>query len=261
MTSPLLKTHSQAFLQAVQFLTALPVPRQMNQDARVIGLSLLWYPAVGLLLGGILLVCAQLFGLPVYLQAAVLLAVWVALTGGLHLDGVADCADAWVGGLGDRDKTLRLLDDPLSGTMAVVSLNLLLLLKWASLVALLQGGQVQYLWLAPAMARLSLLLLFLTTPYVRPGGLGEVLARQFSHLWGWCVLAGGAVATLFFLPLGLWATLWLTMALVFALIRCAANRRLGGFTGDVAGSQVEFVELGLLLVLVLAYHGVPGLMS
>lgn len=259
MAPSLLRTHWQAFLQAVQFLTTLPTPRQMHQDPRVTGLSLLWYPAVGLLLGYILVLCVQLFSLPVYLQAALLLAVWVVLTGGLHLDGVADCADAWAGGLGDREKTLRLLGDPLAGTMAVVSLNIVLLLKWAALVALLQGGQVQWLWLVPAMARLSLLGLFTTTAYIRPGGLGEVLARQFSHQWGRRVIAGAIAATLVFLPLGLWSVLLLSGLLVFMGIRWATNRRLGGFTGDVAGAQVEIVELGLLLVL--AWHAMPRLVS
>ena len=66
-----------------------------------------------------------------------LLAVWVLLTGALHLDGVADCADAWVGGFGDREKTFQILKDPRSGPIAVVVLVLVLLVKWAALEVLL----------------------------------------------------------------------------------------------------------------------------
>ena len=101
-----LKSQGQAFLLALRFLTMLPVPRGVPNDDLTAGRSLLWYPAVGLLLGLLLLLVNRSLALPFYLQAAVLLAFWVVLTGGLHLDGLADCADAWVGGLGDREKKL-----------------------------------------------------------------------------------------------------------------------------------------------------------
>ena len=61
------------------------------------------------------------------LTAALVLAVWVLLTGALHLDGVADCADAWVGGFGDREKTFQILKDPRSGTHSCSVLVLVLL--------------------------------------------------------------------------------------------------------------------------------------
>jgi adenosylcobinamide-GDP ribazoletransferase len=98
-----------------------------------------WYPAVGLVIGLILwLVGAVLVATTsLFLAATLVLVVWVAITGALHLDGVADCADAWVGGLGDRQKVLRILKDPRCGSMAVVSLILLLLTKLAALQLLL----------------------------------------------------------------------------------------------------------------------------
>ena len=96
--------HVQALLLAVQFLTTLPTPARGDSSARLQGLSLLWYPAVGLLLGLLLTLALVALPVPFYLQALVAVVLWVLLTGGLHLDGVADCADAWMGGLGDRAK-------------------------------------------------------------------------------------------------------------------------------------------------------------
>ncbi|TNE83887.1 MAG: hypothetical protein EP334_00280, partial [Gammaproteobacteria bacterium] len=108
------QTHWQALLVALQFLTVVPVrvPGEITAESQ--GRSLLWYPAVGLLLGLVLVVVASLLSsTPSLLVAVVVLVLWVLLTGALHLDGLADCADALLGGLGDREKTLRLLKDPL----------------------------------------------------------------------------------------------------------------------------------------------------
>lgn len=257
----------QALQLALRFLTTLPIfalksaltpapaptstsaPTLHADHAAAQGLSLLWYPAVGLLLGTLLTLACSVLPLPFYLQAVLTVVLWTALTGGLHLDGVADCADAWVGGLGDRERTLFLLKDPLCGSMGVIALIAVLALKATALAAVIQIEQVIWLWSVPLLARLSLLLLFLTTRYVREQGLGEVLAQHFSRTWARRVLLVTALALLFVLPTDLWAAFLMMMLAIFLLLRWAAMRRLGGFTGDVAGAQVELVEVSLLLVL------------
>ncbi|PCJ90263.1 MAG: adenosylcobinamide-GDP ribazoletransferase [Porticoccaceae bacterium] len=247
----------------MQFLTVLPIARvlpveralpvtrepQVEPEAgpETQGRALIWYPAVGLVLGGMLTILAGCLPLPFYLTAAVVVAVWVILTGGLHLDGVADCADAWMGGLGDRDKTLRLLKDPLCGSMGVLSLILLLLLKTTALAVLITQGSWLWLWAIPLLSRLSLLLLFLTTPYIRPQGLGGVIAQHFPKPLAWGVILAVSIMTLLVLPLLLWL-LWLVVVLlVFGCVRMATMKRLQGFTGDGAGALVELVEVALLL--------------
>src|SRR5215831_21347953 len=94
-------------LIALQFLTCLPIRLQSPPAGRELGLSLLWYPAVGLLLGVLLWIAATLVRpISPALAAALILTLWVACTGALHLDGLADTADAWVGGRSDRERTL-----------------------------------------------------------------------------------------------------------------------------------------------------------
>ena len=247
--SSILSRHVKACLLALQFLTVLPTPKFHSDEPGLQGLSLLWYPAVGLLLGLLLMLAATVVPLPFYLQAGLIVTLWIVLTGGLHLDGLADCADAWMGGLGDREKTLRLLKDPLCGSMGVIALISVIVLKCLALAAVIQSSQLHWLWLVPLLSRQSLLLLFLSTSYVRPEGLGELLAQYFSrgsaHLLSWGIL----IATLLILPLAIWITVWITLLTIFLIIRWAAMNRLGGFTGDVAGAQVELVEVGLLVVL------------
>lgn len=247
--SGLLARPVRALLLAVQFLTILPVPRHQVSDEALQGQSLLWYPAVGLILGVLLTLACGALPVPPLLQAMLGITAWIVLTGGLHLDGVADCADAWVGGAGDREKTLRLLKDPLCGSMAVIALIVVIALKAVALAAAIEAGQLQWLWAVPLFARTSLLGLFLTTPYVREQGLGAILAQHFSTGAAKAVLAAIAAATLLALPLGLWLVCMMATAAILLFVRRTAVRRLGGFTGDVAGSQVELVEVGLLLVL------------
>ena len=248
MTS-VIQRQGRALLVALQFLTVLPVPRHIRDSENLTGASLLWYPAVGLLLGLLLTLAGDMWTLPFYLQAGLLLALWVALSGGLHLDGFADCVDAWAGGFGDRQRTLQLLSDPLCGSMAVIALTILLLLKYVALAALVQQGALVWLWAVPLLSRSALLLLFMHTNYVRPQGLGALIVQQFSSHDARWVLAGVALTTLALLPVYIWIVLTATTVAVFLLVRRAALQRLGGFTGDVAGALVELVELCLLLVL------------
>jgi adenosylcobinamide-GDP ribazoletransferase len=99
------------------------------------------------------------------------------------------------------------------------------------------------------LARLSLLLLFLTTGYVRAGGLGQVLAQSFPRVGARRELLVVALVALFILPFDIWFAMTLLSLAIFLTVRWATMSRMGGFTGDVAGAQVELVEVGLLLVL------------
>ncbi|MDP2242403.1 adenosylcobinamide-GDP ribazoletransferase [Pseudomonas sp.] len=241
----------QPLLIALQFLTRIPIRLAGMPTAEQQGRSLLYYPLVGLLLGGLLWLLQQLLaGTAPLLQAALLLSAWVALSGGLHLDGLADSADAWVGGMGDRERTLALMKDPCCGPMAVVALLLVLLLKFAALVALLEDGTLAALLLAPLLGRSAVLALILGTPYVRQGGIGQLLASHLPHPAAKAVLLAVAVGCLLlFGTTGLWALL-LAGVTLFG-VRRALMRRLQGTTGDTAGALQELVECVVLVGLAL----------
>jgi adenosylcobinamide-GDP ribazoletransferase len=238
-------------LIALQFLTNLPIRLPGMPQPEEQGRSLLWYPLVGLLIG-LVLVCGNwlLDGSANLLVAAVLLTLWVGMTGALHLDGLADTADAWLGGFGDRERTLTIMKDPRSGPIAVVVLVLLLLLKFAALWVLLGADSGLALLLAPLLGRAALLALFLNTPYVRPGGLGQALAEHLPHDAGQKVLLATALGILL---LGGWSGLLalLIAAAVFYLVRRSLMSRLGGTTGDTAGALLELVECAVLVGLAL----------
>ncbi|OCT27913.1 adenosylcobinamide-GDP ribazoletransferase [Pseudomonas putida] len=239
------------FWIALQFLSSLPVSLPGMPEPRQMGRSLLFYPAVGLLFGLLLWAASALLqGVAAPLQAALLLALWVLLSGALHLDGLADSADAWLGGFGDRERTLQIMKDPRSGPIAVVTLVLVLLLKFCALWVLVERDAGAWLVLAPVVGRAAMLGLFLCTPYVRAGGLGSALAEHLPRRAAGWVLLGSALACL---VLGGWLALWLLLVavLVFAFLRRQMCRRLGGTTGDTAGALLELLELGMVLGLAL----------
>lgn len=238
-----------ALLYAVGFLTRLPVPVSVFDNARARAESLAWYPIVGLLLGALLGGLAWLMrDLPPLLSSALLLLAWIAATGGLHLDGLADSADAWIGGLGDRDRTMEIMKDPRSGPAGVVALVALLLLKFAALASLPREAWMLLL-LPPLLGRTTLTAAFLTLPYVRAQGMGSALATAPRLACTVALMLGGAFA-LTFAQAGLIALLLATA--VLTAWRQACLHRLGGFTGDTAGALAEMVETVVLVGLVVA---------
>jgi adenosylcobinamide-GDP ribazoletransferase len=125
-----------------------------------------------------------------------------------------------------------------------------LLLKFAALLALIEQQHAVVLIIVPLIGRSAMLGLFLTTPYVRAGGLGQALADHLPRLAGKQVLAASALACV--LIAGLSGVLAVVQAaLVFVWLRQLMLRRLGGTTGDTAGALLELLEMVLLVGLAL----------
>jgi adenosylcobinamide-GDP ribazoletransferase len=207
---------------------------------------------VGLLIGGLLAgLSGALDPVDPGVLAALVLAVWVLLTGGLHLDGLADTADAWLGGQGDRARTLAIMKDPRSGPAAIVALVLVLLAKFAALQALLAGGEALYpLLLAPVLGRTVIVLLLVTTPYVRPAGLGTPYAQYLPRLSCGALVVLVAVGVVLLLG-GPGGVLLAVLGVGFLGFRYWLLIQLGGATGDTLGAACELTEAAVLLGMVL----------
>lgn len=243
-----------AFFIALGLLTRIPVPKIFHvtesDGEKLFGWSVLFYPLIGLIIGGLLIFtswCLSLLALPSngLIEAGILLTIWVLITGALHLDGLADSADAWLGGYGDQQRTLEIMKDPYSGPAAVVVLLLVLLLKFSSLISI----EWQILLLAPVVGRTAAMLLLATTPYVRQGGMGESAVNNLPKLAAWFVALSVAVLSVFLL-----GKLSLTLLLLFVigyLFRLMMIKRIKGTTGDTTGALVELTEVFILIIFVL----------
>ncbi len=243
------------FLYAVQFLTQIPLLLREPPSPSMQGKAVLAYPLVGLLIGGLLV--AIHLSLPenisTSLQATLLLAVWVAITGALHIDGLADMADAWVGGFGDRERTLRIMKDPTCGPMAVTVIVLMLLIKYAAIEQIVREGYWPALLIVPILGRAALVVALLTLPYIRKEGLGSHAAQQLSKPGGWLAVALTTLFTAIMLGSYLLPLLAVLTAL-FLLFKANVMRRIGGITGDIVGALCELVEVTALLVIALQIY-------
>lgn len=238
------------FFIALQFLTTFPVQLKQMPSKQQNGQSLLFYPLVSLIIGLILFALAYLLqAIPVILLSSVILVVWIWLTGGLHMDGLADTADAWVGGFGDPERTLAIMKDPSCGPIGVLSLIILCLIKWSALYVLLEQQYYSALILFPLLGRLAPLFLFLTTHYVRQKGLGTSIAEFIPKTAAIIVFVLSLLTSVYWGWAGMLCALSMLGTLLY--LRHKFIQRIGGITGDTVGASIEICEVVSLLVFVI----------
>lgn len=243
-----------SLILAIRFLTIVPVPGREAAGPSALGRAAWWFPVVGLLLGIGLAIAGRgadaLF--PPLVAAGLLLAGWKVATGGIHLDGVADCLDGLAGR--DPERRLAIMRDSRIGVFGAAGLILLCLLTVAALAGLAASLRLRVLVLAPVIGRVAPLLAGAWLAPATPGqGLGAAFAAGLSRGAGPAhVIASGVLAVWL---LGIGGVAVVAAAWSLALLAAAfVARRLGGLTGDVLGAVVEVAELGTLLAAAAAAH-------
>jgi adenosylcobinamide-GDP ribazoletransferase len=237
----------------VRFLTVLPWPGAPASDAAALARGAAAFPIVGLLIGAASAaagtIAGALFGSPLHAIAA--LAASAVVTGALHLDGLADSADALFSWR-PREKKLEILRDSRIGTSGALALFFVLAAKLAALLSLGPGWWPAAL-IAPVWGRWSALYGTVWFPAARPDGLGAALRahirkRDFAAATLFAVAIAAAVAPLAGLVGGL---------LAFATAHAGAHaitRALGGVTGDTCGALGEVAEVVTLLAFAALAH-------
>jgi len=209
-----------------------------------------WFPVVGLVLG-ILLAVSDLLLAAVFSPGIVnvlIIVILVILTGGLHLDGLADSVDGLAGGQTVADR-LRIMRDAHIGAVGATGLMLALGLRYAALIALPQSDRFALLLCMPAVGRWAMVVGGIGAPYARrEGGLAHPFLQQLS---GRDVIGATVVLGIAYV---------LSVGLVGALIGCVviaavargltglAQKLLGGITGDTLGATNEIAEIVFLLM-------------
>lgn len=234
------------FFIAFQFLTIVPVPLRIHWDEKALGRSMACFPLVGLALGaglvGLNYCCAALFPRPVV--DLLLIAALTAVTGALHLDGLADVCDG-LAARGPRERFLAVMKDSRVGPVGAVGLILGLLLKYEALLAQPEAGKGTALLLFPLLARFSQVQFTVGAQRARADGLGSLFVGGAG--WREFVVAASltlGVVVLLLGPPGM--VLFLCVALLTWLCKRWAHRRLGGITGDVIGCMSELSEIAAL---------------
>ncbi len=239
-----------AFLLALQFLTRLPV--RVDYSPEAMAASPRFYPAVGVVVGALAALVWALCPWSPVVSALVTLAVLVALTGGLHEDGLADTFDG-LGGIRPKERAMEIMRDSRIGTYGVLALILSLGIRSAAFAELHALPAV--LIAGAAASRGAMVWAMATSRYARSQGAGSAVAQGIDAEALRIAALTVALATLpliVLLPLKsvLCGAVGLTLA-AYAM-RAWYLRRLGGYTGDCLGAVQQAAEIGFLLGLLYA---------
>ncbi len=242
----------QSFLGAITFYTIIPLPSHWPQLFKQVAR---WAPLLGLLMGGSLGLTdfsLNFLGFPIMVRSALIIALWLALTGGLHLDGVIDTAD----GLGVTDSTRRLnvMQDSVTGAFGVMAAIVVLGLKTIALSEI-----TNYRWLglmiAAGWGRWAQVVAIAFYPYLKPTGKGAFHKQSIRLPQDLLLGLGGLLCLSGWLmvsdvhPWWLGVGVALTGSTIALLTGWWFNQHLGGHTGDTYGAVVEWTEALVLCIL------------
>lgn len=251
-----------SFLAALQLLTSIPVSLKVETGPARIGRATVWFPVVGLIIGGVLALLnwLLLFILPPAVVNALIISALVMITGALHLDGLADACDG-LAGHRTAEERWQVMRDSRIGAFGVVGIFLVLLVKYAALNNIPDGWMPPTLLFLPAVSRWAMVYAIFAFPYARPEGLGTA----YKQATGWPQFTVASVFTLvvaaalfplfsfmgFILIFGIWV---ITTLFAFYL-----KYKFAGLTGDTYGAINEVAETLTPLLVIVIWTAVESL--
>jgi adenosylcobinamide-GDP ribazoletransferase len=229
------------FLAALRFLTIIPLPGR-RISPREVGRSIAYFPAVGAIIGLILVGLNWLLGfvLPQAVVNILLVVSLAVVSGGLHLDGFVDTCDGMVGHKTAAQRW-RVMKDSRAGAFGIIGVCLLLLVKYVALNSVPLLWLVPTLVLMPVLGRWAMVYAVFAYPYAKPSGLGKVFKRETGSseflVATVIALAIAAMAQLsgLVIMLGIWV--------VVTAVAFYFKGRFGGLTGDTYGAINEIAEV------------------
>lgn len=243
------RRHLRDIAVALGLLTRLPIRLPNSAYAR--GAAAAWaYPLVGVVTGGIAWILGAVLlwlGFGAVATALVILATLVVITGAMHEDGLADCADGFWGGW-DVARRLEIMKDSQIGTYGVIALVLSLAARLAGIWALIEADWLWALIGIGALSRAGMPVLMAALPHARDTGLSHAQGRPDRRTAFVAIGIGVGAALLTLGGAGVAATL--TAALILLAVRQIALAKIGGQTGDVLGASQQMVEVAVLVILV-----------
>lgn len=243
------------FWGAVAFYTCLPIPHSWPLEFRGIAR---WAPLIGVLLGAILGVIdigLAGVGMPILTRSVLVIVTWIALTGGLHLDGVMDTAD----GLAvPAEKRLAVMADSHTGAFGVIAAIAVLALKIAALSDL-ASHRMFALGAVAGWGRWGQLVAIIAYPYLKPTGKGafhkQTLGSSWDLLPSTLLLLSWSLLPLLWQPANwLWVVGSLGGSAIAGMTGAWLNYKLAGHTGDSYGAVVEWTEALSLCCLASLQH-------
>ncbi len=245
------------FMVALQFLTIIPV-RLKAVSQKQVSRSTIFFSLVGYGIGLVLIAgyyILSFLGIHLYLLSFALVMMLIALTGGLHLDGLADTVDGFSGGSSSRER-LAIMRDPHIGTMGVLSLISALLAK----IFLLRTVPIPFfpsaLLLMCFLSRWSMVLVMYVFPYARKEGKAALFMSGRQPFMFAC--ASLITIVLAYAIWGFWGIVLTAIVAVAAVLFGAyCTRKIGGMTGDTIGATNEIIEIIIVAAIIIIGRSNP----
>lgn len=231
---------------AITFLTRIYIPNKQTYGDSDFAKSVNFYPFVGVIIGGLLVglsIVLNYFAINPDISAFLVLFFYITLSGGLHLDGLADVCDGLFSGR-PREKILDIMKDSRVGTFGVIGLILYFLGMWITL----KEADWQMLFLFPVIGRSGIVVTAGISKYAKEKGLGKsiVEATNLRHV-AYAILFTVLVSMI--LKLNLVIPVLITFFVVVFLTK-RISVVLNGITGDVMGMMVEVSQCIFLMMAV-----------
>jgi adenosylcobinamide-GDP ribazoletransferase len=236
---------------AFSLLSTLPVPVDHDEAGARMATATWAYPLVGAALGALAAIIGNIavyLGTPAGVAAALVLGILALSTGGMHEDGLADCADG-LGGGRDKGTRLAIMKDSRIGAYGAVALGVALLARWSGLEGLIISGHLFWPMIAiGAASRLPMVLaMFLMSPARQDGLAAGVGIPPPASVVGAVVIS--VILCLLTLGWGAFPMLFWVATLPLPLFYFAM-KRIGGHTGDVLGGSQQLAEIAAISVAV-----------
>lgn len=233
----------------LQFFTRIPIKLNLSANTEDFGKGLVFAPFVGLIIGAILAGAAYGFSFifPKTLVAAMVLALYIIITGGLHLDGLGDTFDGIFSNR-SKERILEIMRDSRVGTNAVLAVVCVLLMNFVALTEINSTYFYRIILLMPVAGRIGSLIGAAISKYARTGeGLGksfiEFCGKQ-ELLWGLLIYI---VISLLTFDYKMWIIMLLPPITAYFFVKFFSSK-IGGATGDILGAVCELNQCGFLLL-------------
>lgn len=231
-----------SFILMLQFLTRLPIKKQIEMERDTLAKGTLFFPFIGILIGSIAGIVYYLLNF-INNDLASFGAVFaiVFTTGGLHIDGLSDTADGFFSGR-SREKVIEIMKDSRVGSFGVIAIVFILVLKYILIKSLPNSFVLKTLILSCGASRIGVSFLFGVGKTARPGGLGSMFTGKDSKKYF-------LISLIIFTLIGFLIekeVFLISLVAVFVFDLCLMKysyKIIGGFTGDVYGAAIELGEV------------------
>lgn len=235
----------------MQFLTKLPLPFEINAEEKDFTRGIIWFPAVGFVIG--LLLCGvfklSLLFANTFVAIVLVVAFEIFITGGLHLDGLADTFDGLYS-YRKKEQMLEIMKDSRVGTNGVLILVMNILLKIALLTVLTNGQILVAVILMPTASRCCGVVLAKYSKYAREKGMGGFFIGKTSTV----NMLFAVLMTVAVFMLNMKALVILPILILFTFVyRAHVYHKIDGITGDVLGSWIEMSEVLFLFIYIIIF--------